>query len=318
MNTNALIALAGRWPNDAMPVENVQQVPMLMQIMSDPGGSFKRDLLKFNPEDSQAIQQFALDNGFTYSQHAQLGIPKVTLKNSQNQPAWFGMWQNLSMPILTHEVTGMLDGFNITLNLDYGQSGSRHSNNDSDKEDMMGQPRSVIRVKLPALFPQLVLDSHANNSGLSSNMNVSFDTSQRVSLEGDFDKYFNFFVPKGLQIDALSVLAPNFMQLVIDSSQLFDVEFYGDELILVTSKSIYDPAVMRQVELILQEQLRYMRTLLLSWRYTPKRQPFDLLQRSRVSGSVMRIGSHTIQPYAQVLIISLFIFLFCVVMIFFV
>lgn len=50
-------------------------------------------------------------------------------------------------------------------------------------------------------------------------------------------------------------LSPNFMRILMDSASTFDVEFFGDEMILATWDSVYDPVVMQVALNALNEQL---------------------------------------------------------------
>jgi hypothetical protein len=77
--------------------------------------------------------------------------------------------------------------------------------------------------------------------GAVSTIPTAIEAAQKLNLEGDFAQYFDFYTPAGLQVDALTVLAPDFMQILKTSSAAFDVEFYGNEMILLTRETIYTP-----------------------------------------------------------------------------
>lgn len=60
---------------------------------------------------------------------------------------------------------------------------------------------------------------------------------KKLKLEGDFNKYFDFYVPPGLEIEALEIFAPDLMQDLIDRSQLFSLEFV-DHYIYIYSRDV--------------------------------------------------------------------------------
>jgi len=98
-----------------------------------------------------------------------------------------------------------------------------------------GKNRSTHRygyVKIPLTrnLPHMVLDGKANNFLGFTGMTDSFDRSQKLSLEGDFDNYFTLYAPKQYERDALYVFTPDVMQVLIDEGKRFDMEIVDDEL----------------------------------------------------------------------------------------
>src|SRR5689334_238755 len=85
-----------------------------------------------------------------------------------------------------------------------------------------------LEVQLPASLANFYLDSHKDSK--RKGPGALYTRSQLVSLEGDFDKYFQLFVPPKSQILVLSILSPDVMETLIKSSQRFDVELSGDQL----------------------------------------------------------------------------------------
>jgi hypothetical protein len=90
---------------------------------------------------------------------------------------------------------------------------------------------SFLRLKLPRPVPHLVLISTARRGfrGYSS-VGLSFAESQRVRLEGDFDRTFAVYAPDGYGADARYVLTPDFMARLVDNASLYDLEFVDDTL----------------------------------------------------------------------------------------
>lgn len=94
-----------------------------------------------------------------------------------------------------------------------------------------------IRIKLPRRLPHMVLDATANNTfGRFSNLPLTFREGQKLSLEGDFDKYFTLYAPAEYKTDALYVFTPDVMQLFIGSVHTFDAEIVDDDLYLYSPR----------------------------------------------------------------------------------
>lgn len=278
MNIQALMLLAGRTP--IFPVDESQ------------------------PE-TAAIKQFALSNGFEYYP----GNPQLVenvVHDYKTFPAWLGPSSKWIKKDAYHVTTGQYRGFYFTMFLmwDYTTNGTSYENpNEQQKIDYIKQQTTgIVRVSLPKIFPQVVLDSIKNDRYVSS-VTTSFDASQSLQLEGDFNDYFDLYAPVGLQVNVLTLLAPNMMQILMDHAGLFDVEFYKNEMILMTKSSLYNPEVMKALDEALTEQLNYLTRLIPSWNYTPKQSPVDTLKRPFFNGATMRIAGHRISPKIQMLVI---------------
>lgn len=78
---------------------------------------------------------------------------------------------------------------------------------------------TVARVALAKPFPHLILDNKKtwaiHNRG---------NASQKISLEGDFDKYFSFYSQPNEHINALSIVTPDIMQTLLTKNQFQDIE----------------------------------------------------------------------------------------------
>ncbi|NQX26771.1 hypothetical protein HQQ81_05325 [Microbacteriaceae bacterium VKM Ac-2854] len=108
-----------------------------------------------------------------------------------------------------------------------------------------------LALKLERRLPHLVLDARSNDSSFfgirSSNLPASFAAGQRLSLEGDFDRHFTLYCPTGYERDALYILAPDLMALLIDETGDFDVEIVDDTMFVysATAFDLQDPALWR-------------------------------------------------------------------------
>ncbi|PVE98043.1 hypothetical protein [Microbacterium sp. TPD7012] len=94
-----------------------------------------------------------------------------------------------------------------------------------------------VAVKLDVPLPNIVLDANGNNS-FGSNLPASFQKEQRLSLEGDFDRYFTLYCPTGYERDALYLFTPDIMARFIDNAAQLDVEIVDDWLFLYTQRKV--------------------------------------------------------------------------------
>ncbi|WP_338037096.1 hypothetical protein [Microbacterium lushaniae] len=102
-----------------------------------------------------------------------------------------------------------------------------------------------VAVKLDTPLPHIVLDAIGNNGLFGvSNLPAAFDRDQRLSLEGDFDRYFSLYCPADYERDALYLFTPDIMARFIDNAAALDVEIVDDWLFLYAKRdlSTLDPA----------------------------------------------------------------------------
>ena len=101
-----------------------------------------------------------------------------------------------------------------------------------------------VAIHLDAPLPHIVLDALGNNSIFGSNLPTTFDRDQRLSLEGDFDRHFALYCPRGYERDALYLFTPDIMARFIDHAGQLDVEIVDDWLFLYTRRDVatLDPA----------------------------------------------------------------------------
>ena len=101
-----------------------------------------------------------------------------------------------------------------------------------------------VAVRLDVPLPHIVLDAQSNNGLFGSNLPTAFQKDQRLSLEGDFDRYFSLYCPPGYERDALYLFTPDIMARFIDNAAALDVEIVDDWLFLYAKRdfSTLDPA----------------------------------------------------------------------------
>lgn len=101
-----------------------------------------------------------------------------------------------------------------------------------------------VAIKLDTPLPHIVLDAQSNNGLFGSNLPASFDRDQRLSLEGDFDRYFSLYCPEGYERDALYLFTPDIMARFIDNAAALDIEIVDDWMFLYAKRDFVtlDPA----------------------------------------------------------------------------
>lgn len=119
-----------------------------------------------------------------------------------------------------------------------------------------GKRMNGIEVVLPQILPQIFIDAHANDR--RHDQYLLFDPSQRLSLEGDFDTYFQVFVPVNFQVLALTILTPDFMLALMNASEKYDVEIKYNNLRIfantrVFGKSEVENELLSVAEVLLKE-----------------------------------------------------------------
>lgn len=108
----------------------------------------------------------------------------------------------------------------------------------------------VVAVTLPRALPYVMLDGRQNTHYLGSDL----DRSQRLELEGDFNKYFVVYCPKDYERDVLYFLTPELMQAMIDMDDVFDIEIIGNTMYFYRYKEIpLNETELKKVFLILEK-----------------------------------------------------------------
>lgn len=151
-------------------------------------------------------KKFAAENGFIY-------IP--TTNSTQENGVIF---QDLESSTAHSVIEGAYKEVNFRIFNNYGTA-----NRD---EYRFG----VIVMQLPRKMPHVILDSKTNSSSFRTTNLPYMKRSQLFRLEGDFNKHYDVYVPKGYERDALYFLTPEIMALMIDTAQSFDIEVVDNQL----------------------------------------------------------------------------------------
>jgi hypothetical protein len=91
----------------------------------------------------------------------------------------------------------------------------------------------VFEISLPRNLPHMVIDSLVENgNGNSSTLPIDFDKDQKIDLEGDFSKYFALYAPDSYGVTALTVLAPDVMEVIMKHASNCDIEIIQNKLFI--------------------------------------------------------------------------------------
>lgn len=109
-----------------------------------------------------------------------------------------------------------------------------------------------IRIKLQRHVAHMLLDGKSNNTNIFgasfSNLPLTMNKDQTLSLEGDFNEHFTLYAPKEYERDALYIFTPDLMALLIDNVSKFDVEVIDDQLFVYGSEfRLVDENVWRRI-----------------------------------------------------------------------
>ncbi|WP_125099593.1 hypothetical protein [Leucobacter chromiireducens] len=88
-----------------------------------------------------------------------------------------------------------------------------------------------LQLRAPRQLPHLVIDWLANGK-----LSEFLAGSQRLSLEGDFDRNFACYAPAGYARDALELLTPDVMAVLIDHGRHWDIEVVEDRILVVSRR----------------------------------------------------------------------------------
>lgn len=112
---------------------------------------------------------------------------------------------------------------------------------------------AYVDVSLPRRFPHIVLDSLSNNGLRGRELENPYNGQGAITLEGDFSRHFRLTCPPGYERDALYLLTPDLMAVLIDEGADFDLEIIDDRMFLYRPRlfSLADPREWQRIQRIL-------------------------------------------------------------------
>lgn len=93
-----------------------------------------------------------------------------------------------------------------------------------------------VAITLPVSMPHIVLDSKRMCIALS--LGATIEQDQWLSLEGDFDRYFQLYCAEGYERDALYIFTPDVMQSFIQGAATLSAEFRNDVCYLYSAQQL--------------------------------------------------------------------------------
>ena len=101
---------------------------------------------------------------------------------------------------------------------------------------------SAAQIGYRIALPHIFLDAHhhffVDDAVFSAGAPVHDSNQESIKLEGDFNKYFSLYAPKGYEIETLQIFTPDIMADLIEYSKNFSLEFYGSNLYIYSRKTI--------------------------------------------------------------------------------
>lgn len=112
-----------------------------------------------------------------------------------------------------------------------------------------------LRIRLNSKLPHVLLRSTSRRpSDRLGLVKVPFTDDQVLSLEGDFNKYFTLYAPKGYERDVLYIFTPDLMALFVDNVANFSAEIVDHTLYVYSGKpfDFSDRATLERLDSILE------------------------------------------------------------------
>jgi len=96
---------------------------------------------------------------------------------------------------------------------------------------------SFVAIPLARPVPNIVL--LGTRFGMMRRAGISLGSRQKLSLEGDFDRFFTMYCPAGYERDALRIFTPDLMQLLIETTAGCDVELVDEWMFVYSNPARY-------------------------------------------------------------------------------
>ncbi|RIJ56205.1 hypothetical protein DZG02_15480, partial [Clavibacter lycopersici] len=107
-----------------------------------------------------------------------------------------------------------------------------HELSQGSKASGITQYGGYAMIGLRRELPHIQVISNGTRLRRAMTPTVDVARSQRLELEGDFDRHAALYCPDGYERDALYLFTPDVMAVLVDRVRGFDVEIRGDRLLL--------------------------------------------------------------------------------------
>lgn len=138
----------------------------------------------------------------------------------------------------------------------------------SDRRSGYLKTYRVFEVFSSRNYHHVYLDSKRNNNDLSSTMSFlrsSIKVNPQIQTEGDFNSYFNVFVPPESAFNGLITLTPDTLLTLRNLAKPFDIEFIGNSIYIISDdrlKSVKDVLIYQNdvIDLVSEISSNIVRT----------------------------------------------------------
>jgi hypothetical protein len=100
----------------------------------------------------------------------------------------------------------------------------------------------ILEITTQQNFWHVFLDSKSNNGTFTPSamrlLSLLLKQNQKITVEGDVEKYFDIYAAEGKKSENLITLTPDKLIALRDYGKNFDVEFVGNSIYLITGKTI--------------------------------------------------------------------------------
>jgi hypothetical protein len=163
----------------------------------------------------QFYQQFALANGYAYELNGNVPNLNGALFNIGHNHSVLdtvsGQYQNRPLWLFDYSyVTGS------------GKSSQTHL-------------ATVFKIDFQKLLPPILL---AGNAQYYGGLGPNFKNPEKLTLEGDYNKYFELYTEKEFEMEALQICTPDFMEKTKDQWHQFSIDCNNTSLYIYSAKWI--------------------------------------------------------------------------------
>jgi hypothetical protein len=170
------------------------------------------------------MQQFAMANSFTYAKYGDA---------NQLQGALFNLGHGHKME---NVVSGSFDG--NTLNLfDYNYTIGSGKNSHT-------YSCTAAQIDYPSILAPILLVVDSQSFG---GIVPFFSGWEKVKPEGNFDKTFDLYTKKEMEIEALQIFSPDFMLKMLQDWPEFNLEFNGSKITVFYNRTITKKAELQKM-----------------------------------------------------------------------
>ncbi len=102
--------------------------------------------------------------------------------------------------------------------------------------DIFGRRFTVVSFHVPVIFPNILLDGHKNRRPP-----FTYENFDRIELEANFHRYFSLYCESGSHIDALSIITPELMQVLVQEGTRYDIAIWQNKVAIIAKGNHMKP-----------------------------------------------------------------------------